>query len=103
MRRRDFFDLIEEGESLQIEFKRRFSTPEKIAREMIAFANTRGGYLLFGVDDDKQVVGVESEKSEAELIKDAALNYCEPPIEYEIDFLDVFGKEVVIVSVPGIG
>lgn len=100
MKRKDFLDLIEEGESLQIEFKRRFSTPEKIAREMIAFANTSGGYVLFGVDDDKQIVGVESEKSEAELIKDAALNYCEPPVEYEIDFLEVYGKEVVIVSVP---
>ena len=100
MKRKDFLDLIEEGESLQIEFKRRFSTPEKIAREMIAFANTRGGYLLFGVDDDKQIVGVESEKSEAELIKDSAVNYCEPPVEYEIDFLEVYGKEVVIVSIP---
>ncbi len=100
MKRKDFFDLIEEGESLQVEFKRRFSTAEKIAREMIAFANTRGGYLIFGVDDDKQVVGVESEKSEAELVKDAALNYCEPPVEYEIDFLEVYGREVVIVSVP---
>jgi predicted HTH transcriptional regulator len=100
MKRKDFLDLIEEGESLQIEFKRRFSTPEKIAREMIAFANTRGGYLLFGVDDDKQIVGVESEKSEAELIKDSAANYCEPPVEYEIDFLEVYGKEVVIVSIP---
>ena len=100
MKRKDFLDLIEEGESLQIEFKRRFSTPEKIAREMIAFANTRGGYLLLGVDDDKQIVGVESEKSEAELIKDSAVNYCEPPVEYEIDFLEVYGKEVVIVSIP---
>jgi predicted HTH transcriptional regulator len=100
MKRKDFLDLIEEGESLQVEFKRKFSTPEKIAREMIAFANTRGGYILFGVDDDKQVIGVESEKSEAELIKDAALNYCEPPIEYNIDFLEVYGKEVVVVSVP---
>ena len=100
MKRKDFLDLIEEGESLQIEFKRRFSTPEKIAREMIAFANTRGGYLLFGVDDDKQIVGVESEKSEAQLIKDSAVNYCEPPVEYEIDFLEVYGKEVVIVSIP---
>lgn len=100
MKRKDILDLIEEGESLQIEFKRRFSTSEKIAREMIAFANTRGGYILFGVDDDKQIVGVESEKSEAELIKDAALNYCEPPVEYEIDYLEVFGKEVVIVSIP---
>jgi len=100
MNRKDFFDLIEEGESLQIEFKRKFSTPEKIAREMIAFANTRGGYILFGVDDDKQIVGVESEKSEAELIKDAANNFCEPPVEYELDFLDIKGKEVVIASVP---
>lgn len=100
MKRRDFLDLIEEGESLQVEFKRRFSTPEKIARGLIAFANTRGGYLIFGVDDDKQIVGVESEKSEAELVKDAALNYCEPPIEYQIEFLEVHGKEVVIVSVP---
>jgi predicted HTH transcriptional regulator len=83
-----------------VEFKRRFSTPEKIARGLIAFANTRGGYLIFGVDDDKQVVGVESEKTEAELVKDAALNYCEPPIEYHIEFLEVYGKEVVIVSVP---
>ncbi len=100
MKRKDFFDLIEEGESLQIEFKRKFSTSEKIAREMIAFANTRGGYILFGVDDDKEIVGVESEKSEAELIKDVALNYCEPPVEYELDFLDINGKEVVIASVP---
>ena len=100
MKRKDFLDLIEEGESLQVEFKRRFSTQEKIAREMIAFANTRGGYILFGVDDDKEIVGVESEKSEAELIKDAADNYCEPPVEYEIDFLEVYGKEVVIVSIP---
>jgi len=100
MKRRDFFDLLEEGENLQVEFKRRFSTPEKIAREMIAFANTRGGYILFGINDDKEIVGVESEKSEAELIKDAAYNYCEPPVEYDIDFLEVYGKEIVIVAVP---
>lgn len=100
MKRKDFFDLLEEGENLQVEFKRRFSSPEKIAREMIAFANTRGGYLLFGVDDDKDIVGVESEKSEAELIKDVAFNYCQPPVEYGIEFLEVYGKEIVIVSVP---
>ena len=100
MKRKDFLDVIEEGEGPQVEFKRRFSTPEKIAREMIAFANTRGGYIIFGVDDDKEIVGVESEKSEAELVKDAAVNYCEPPVEYEIDFLEVYGKEVVIVLVP---
>ena len=38
----ELFKLIEEGEGGKIEFKRKFSTPEKIAKEMIAFANTKG-------------------------------------------------------------
>jgi len=100
MNRKHVLDLIEEGENLQCEFKRHFTTPEKIAREMIAFANTKGGYVIFGVDDDKEVVGVDSEKSESEMIKDAAENYCEPPLDYLIDFVELYGKELVVVSIP---
>lgn len=99
MRARELLDLIEEGENLTCEFKRKFSTPEKIAREMIAFANTKGGYLIIGVDDDKEIIGVDSEKTEAELILDAANNFCEPPLNVEIDFVEVKGKEVVVVKV----
>lgn len=99
MNRRHLLELIEEGENLQCEFKRHFTIPEKIAREMIAFANTKGGYMIFGVDDDREVVGVDSEKAESEMIKDAAENYCEPPLVYSIDFVDVYGKEVVVASI----
>lgn len=99
MRYRELLELIEEGENIQCEFKRKFSTPEKIAREMLAFANTKGGYLLFGVDDDKKIIGVESEKETTELVKDTALNYCEPPINYIIEYKEVNGKEIVIVDV----
>ncbi|HSP88144.1 MAG TPA: ATP-binding protein [Ignavibacteriaceae bacterium] len=99
MKRRDLLELIEEGENLHCEFKRKFSSPEKIAREMIAFANTKGGYIIFGVDDDKTIVGVESEKAEAELINDAAKTFCEPPIEYQLNYIDVEGKEIVVAEV----
>jgi predicted HTH transcriptional regulator len=100
MNRRHLLELIEDGENLQCEFKRHFTTPEKIAREMIAFANTKGGYIIFGIDDDKAVVGVDSEKSESEMIKDAAENYCEPPLNYSIEFIELYGKELVVVSIP---
>jgi predicted HTH transcriptional regulator len=100
MKRRDLIELIEEGENLQVEFKRHFTTPEKIAREMIAFANTKGGILIFGVDDDREVIGVDSEKSESEMIKDAAANYCEPPLEYSIEFIELYNNEVVVVHIP---
>ena len=69
-------ELIEGGENSKVEFKRKFSESEKIAKEMIAFANSKGGRILFGVDDDKTVVGVESEKGEIELIDIAAKFYC---------------------------
>ena len=100
MKRNDLKELIEEGENIHCEFKRKFSSHEKIAREMIAFANTKGGYLLIGIDDNKDIVGVESEKSESELIKDVANNFCEPPLDFNIDYIDMNGKEVVIVEVP---
>ena len=99
MKPRELLELIEEGENLTCEFKRKFSTTEKIAREMIAFANTKGGYLVIVVDDDKEIIGVESEKAEAELIYDAANNFCEPPLNINIDYVEVKGKEVVVVEI----
>jgi predicted HTH transcriptional regulator len=100
MNRKLLVDLIEEGENIQCEFKRQFTAPEKIAKEMIAFANTKGGYILFGIDDDRKVIGVESEKAETEMIEDAVINYCEPQIEYRLNYIVYKGKEVVTVTIP---
>jgi predicted HTH transcriptional regulator len=100
IRRKDLLQLIEEGENSRCEFKRKFSSPEKIAREIMAFANTRGGYMLFGIDDDREIIGVESEKSEAELILDAATNFIEPPVKINFQYINIDEKEIVVVEIP---
>lgn len=92
-------ELIENGESSTVEFKRKFSSPEKIAKEMIAFANSKGGKILFGIDDDKSIKGVESEKGELELISTAAEFYCEPAVEYTTDIFLIRNKDVVVVNI----
>jgi predicted HTH transcriptional regulator len=51
--------LVMEGEGQHLEFKRKVSHPEKIVREMIAFANSEGGTILIGVDDDGLLAGVK--------------------------------------------
>lgn len=99
MKRANVLKLIEEGENIHCEFKLKFSSYEKIAREICAFANTKGGCILFGVDDNKGIIGVESEKSETELIIDSAEKYCEPPVPVNISYMDFYGKEIVIVEV----
>src|SRR6187551_1489993 len=92
-------ELIEEGENDKVEFKRKFSSPEKIAKEMIAFANSKGGKILFGVDDDKTIIGVESEKGELELIQTAAKFYCEPEIEFTTEIMLLKRKDIVVASI----
>ena len=94
--RRDVMALISEGEGLHIEFKRHFSSPEKIAKEMIAFANTKGGTILFGVDDDGSVFGLQSEKSELSEIEHTSQFLCDPPIAISCDIIPWSGKKDII-------
>ncbi len=91
--------IIGEGEGFELEFKRRISSPEKIARTIISLANTKGGYILFGVDDDGSIVGVDSEKSELELIEIAAHDFCDPPIEPDIDIVPFDRRDVIVCYV----
>ena len=92
-------ELIENGENDTVEFKRKFSSLEKIAKEMIAFANSKGGKILFGIDDDKTIRGVESEKGELELISTAAGFYCEPEVEFTTEIMLLKNKDIVIVNI----
>lgn len=96
----NLLQMIDEGEGLRVEFKRHFSSHEKIARELIAFANTKGGFLILGVEDNGKITGVKSEKEEAELVKQTVNNYIEPIIDYKVHFISVEDKEIVVIEVP---
>ncbi len=72
---RELKKLVSEGEGIQLEFKRKASYPEKIVRELIAFANTEGGTLLIGVDDDGSVPGVKYPEEEAHVVVEVVLRF----------------------------
>ncbi len=99
MKLKDVKALIEEGEGFELEFKRKVSTPVKIAKTLIAFANTKGGIILFGVDDDRTIVGVGSEKEELEMIRTASNYYCDPPVEPSVDIVPFKGRDVIVATV----
>ncbi len=98
--RKNVLSFIENGENLNVEFKQRFSSFEKIAKEIIAFANTKGGFIIFGVEDDKKIYGVESEKGETELIYKTATQYCNPPIDINFYYFNIENRELVVVEIP---
>jgi len=88
--------LIKEGEGLIVEFKEKYSP--KIVQDIVAFANTKGGYILLGVDDDCGVKGETlTNKIKAEIIDLA--RHCEP--SFNIKSIKQIDKVVVIEIAEG--
>jgi len=92
----DLKKLISKGESLQLEFKRKAAHPEKIVREMIAFANTRGGTLLVGVGDDLSLPGLKHPEDDAHVIQQE-LRRCKPPLPISETFVPIGNGRCVIL------
>jgi predicted HTH transcriptional regulator len=88
--------LVSAGESLNLEFKRKAAFPDKIVREMIAFANTAGGTLLIGVDDDGNLQGVRYPDEEGHVIRQALQTYCRPSIEFDEKIISLSAKKSVL-------
>lgn len=93
-------DLIREGEGQMLEFKRTINSLEKIAKTMSALANSRGGDILVGVEDNGRLVGVNVEE-EIFMIEQAAEFYCKPAVAvmcHEVEMDDVFILHVEVLE-----
>ncbi len=88
--------LVARGEGQRLEFKRKAAFPDKIVRELIAFANTDGGLLLVGVDDDQSIPGVKFPEEESLVIQKELKRYCRPALIYEETVIPVSGKRFVL-------
>jgi len=91
----DLRDLVSRGEGQTLEFKRKASHPEKIVREMIAFANTYGGVLLVGIGDDKSIPGLKYPEDESYVIHKELKN-CKPPLDFTETFIPLGDNRTVI-------
>lgn len=100
MSKQDLRNLIATGEGQYLEFKQRVASPEKIAREMCAFANSNGGKILIGVSDQGEIVGVESYMEEEFWLSQAAQDCCVPMLKIRIELLNTGQRDILLVDVP---
>jgi len=93
--------LIAEGEHQQLDFKFGINDSRKIARTLVAFANTDGGRLLIGVKDNGVIAGVRSEE-EFYMVQAASEMYTRPVVPFEVKEWSVNQKKVLEIIVPAI-
>ena len=58
----ELIEKISLGEDATIEFKRTLPHRNSLADEIAAFANARGGMILIGVDDNREIVGIDRQE-----------------------------------------
>lgn len=91
------------GESKNIEFKvQRPDKSIKYMKTVVAFANGKGGQIVFGIDDKtREVVGVPEDKvfQEIDAITNVISDSCEPTIIPDVYLQNINDKPVIVAEI----
>lgn len=79
---RDLKRLVRDGEGPLLEFKLKTTHPDKIMREVVAFANTAGGTLLLGVADSGELSGLKFPEEDSFVMEKSFARYVFPRVYY---------------------
>jgi len=88
--------LVSSGEGINIEFKQKLTDPDKILKEMAAFANTKGGYLLVGVTDNGTIPGIRDPYEVTTVLQRGIEDQIFPKIQYVEAIIPVTSKRSVV-------
>ena len=101
MNRHRLVELIDQGESSTLEFKRDGLSIQSLAKELVAFLNLEGGTVLIGVEDDGSISGISRARIE-EWVAEACHTKIEPPVIPLLSWSRNVepGLDVLVVGVP---
>ncbi len=100
MNESELLALIAEGESESVELKREIERAERLAREIVALANRRGGTILIGVDDNGTIAGITLRSGYEEWLMQVGTETIAPPLSLTYEIVPVQGQSVLVIYVP---
>ncbi|GAB5412008.1 MAG: hypothetical protein ChlgKO_11220 [Chlamydiales bacterium] len=94
-------ELLKQIEGKCLEFKENTSSMKQVLKTVVAFANTSGGMIIFGIKDKtKEIVGLKNPLLDEEKITNTIFDSISPLIIPNIDICSFRKKEILIVRVP---
>lgn len=87
------------GEGQHREFKQLIDNLESVAGEIVAFANSDGGVLYVGVDDDGHIVGLSDANATFQSLTHICRDRCIPPVSPVIEQHTLSGQDIVVLTV----
>lgn len=100
--RTELLRLIRGGEDTYLELKVKLSNSERIAQGIVALANTSGGVIIFGVNDQLRIEGVDYPETVQEELVRICREEIYPPIVPLLDCISFDnGRRVVSLEIEG--
>lgn len=99
MKKAELFEILQNGESSTIEFKRDDIRPEQLAKEIVAMANFLGGSIFIGVEDDGTISGITKPNLE-EWVMNIFRDKVHPTILPHYEEIKVDDKRIAIINFP---
>lgn len=90
---------VEQPESKTREYKLNLAPRDRILQALVAFANSAGGQLVVGVQDDLAVVGVRDPLKEMQRLAHMIADSIRPQLTPPIDLVTLDGKTVLVADV----
>jgi ATP-dependent DNA helicase RecG len=92
---------ISKGESKILEFKEKLPKNSSIAKTVVAFSNTSGGKIIIGVNDHREIIGVDERKifDLKDKIASIIYDHCTPNIIPEIYTVNISDKLLLVIKI----
>ena len=91
-------NLLEQDENVRLEYKAAVNL-DAIAQAITAFINTKGGDLVVGIDDGKQVVGVPDAGAAIQEIRKYLVKHIKPTAPIAVEAIPYKNTSVILISV----
>jgi ATP-dependent DNA helicase RecG len=102
MDKNKLIEIIESGENSYVQFKADFKSPNQLAAEIVAFANSNGGTILVGVNDDGGITGLNAMDIRRlnQLISNTASQLVHPPVNPITEQFRFDDEMVMVINIP---
>jgi hypothetical protein len=100
--------LLKKKESVSLDFKSKISLASdkdkyEFAKDVSAFANTSGGFIIYGKQDEKEggkVIGIDPNTFDSDQLHQIVSQRCNPPPFFDEQLIERNGKQFLIIDIP---